>query len=147
MPSKYWQLLIHTCPFQSSWSAIGFEKDLARWVVILWLFVTVLPFVMSTIFPEYEDADNAIRIMSLAVIPSTLNVLYTSKMLANEKSRVVLYGTLSSLISISIGMILLGTIIGLEGIAISYVLAVVAQFIVFRVFDRHYNKGTSNIFA
>ena len=128
------------------------NKKLKFWMIIISIFVTilgvtVLPFVMSTIFPEYEDADNAIRIMSLAVIPSTLNVLYTSKMLANEKSRVVLYGTLSSLISISIGMILLGTIIGLEGIAISYVLAVVAQFIVFRVFDRHYNKGTSNIFA
>ena len=69
------------------------------------------------------------------------NVALKEIHIANEKSRVVLYGTLSSLVSISIGMILLGTIIGLEGIAVSYVLAVVAQFIVFRVFDRYYNKG------
>ena len=121
------------------------NKKLKFWMIIISVLltvlgITILPFVMSSIFPEYDGADNA-------MIPSTLNVLYISKMLANEKSRVVLYGTLSSLISVSLGMIFLGTIIGLEGIAISYVFAVAIQFVVFRIFDRYYNKGTPNIFA
>jgi len=116
-------------------------------VLLTILGITVLPIIMSTVFPEYEEVDNAIRIMSLAVIPSTLNVLYTSKLLGNEKSRIVLYGTLSSLITITFGMIILGQLIGLEGIAISWVLAVVIQFLIFKIFERFYNKGTLGIFS
>lgn len=102
--------------------------------------ITVVPVLIPQYFSKYREASDAIRIMSIAVIPSTINQLYSSKFLALEKSKIVLFGTFSSLITIIVGMITLGSVMGLNGIALSFVLAQVAQFIVFITYKRFYIK-------
>ena len=59
-------------------------------IVISVLGITLLPLAITSIFPKYIDSIDAIRIMSLAVLPSTITILYTSKLLSLEKSKGVL---------------------------------------------------------
>ena len=85
--------------------------------------VTLSPYIIPTMFPKYLDVVDSIQIMSVGIIPSTISILYTSKFLGLEKSKFVLIGSLLSLSSIVIGIILLGTIYGIIGIAVAFVLS------------------------
>ena len=84
--------------------------------------IIVLPVLIENFFPKYNDAIDAMQIMSISVIPWTVNLLYTSEMLGNEKSRMVLisYGLIT--FTITVGIITLGPIFGITGVAISQLL-------------------------
>jgi len=85
--------------------------------------VTLSPHIIPTMFPKYLDVVDAIQIMSVGIIPSTVSILYTSKFLGLEKSKFVLIGSLLSLITIVTGIVLLGTMYGITGIAVAFVLS------------------------
>lgn len=85
--------------------------------------VTLSPHIIPTMFPKYLDVVVAIQIMSIAVIPSTISILYTSKFLGLEKSKFALLGSLISLITITLGIITLGNILGIVGVALSFLLS------------------------
>jgi len=83
----------------------------------------ILPEIIPAIFPKYIDTVDAIRIMSLTVIPANLVLILWSKFLANEKSLFVLISSLISLTIMVVGIITLGPILGIEGLALTYLLA------------------------
>lgn len=87
------------------------------------LSIILSPHIIPTLFPNYVQVVDAIQIMSLGVISGTITILYTSKFLGLEKSKFVLIGSLLSLITIVIGIILLGDIYGITGIAVAFVLS------------------------
>lgn len=107
-------------------------------VVITILGITVLPTIISEIFPKYINALDAIRIMSLVVIPSTLSILFTSKFLSQENSKTVLVGKLISLMTLIVGILMLGSIYGLNGVAISLVLSSTIE----AIYLIYYNKNS-----
>ena len=61
--------------------------------------------------------------MSVVVIPTTISLILESEFLGNEKSRIILIGTVILLTSLIIGMIVLGSLMGIEGVAYSLVIA------------------------
>ena len=61
--------------------------------------------------------------MSITAIPASITLILTSKFLGMEKSRHVLIGRLISLVSISSGMIILGTYFDIIGLAFAYLIA------------------------
>ena len=83
----------------------------------------VLPFVIPYFFPKFIEVVQVIQIMSLGIIPYTVNMLYTSKFLGLEKSKFVLIGAMISLVTITTGTIFLGIHFGTTGVAVSYLLA------------------------
>ena len=85
--------------------------------------IILSPHIISALFPNYLHVADAIQIMSLGVISGTVTILYTSKFLGSEKSKFVLIGSLLSLITIVIGIVLLGTTYGITGIAVAFVLS------------------------
>ncbi len=85
--------------------------------------IILLPLAITLIFPKYILAVDAIRIMSLAVIPSTISIYYNSKLLSLENSKTVLIGKLISVITMIIGIVVLGNFLDLIGIAIAFVLS------------------------
>lgn len=87
------------------------------------LSIILSPHIIPTLFPNYVQVVDAIQIMNLGVISGTITILYTSKFLGLEKSKFVLIGSLLSLITIVIGIILLGDIYGITGIAVAFVLS------------------------
>lgn len=101
--------------------------------------IVVIPEIISTIFTKYDDSIEAIQIMSLVVVPTTINKVYISKFLSIEKSRFVLTGILTSLVTLVLGIVILGTIYGIVGVATTYVLATITQMIFFICID-FFNK-------
>ena len=84
--------------------------------------VIVLPIIIPQFFPKYVDSVQAIQIMGFSVLPGTISMIYTSKFLSAEKSRFVLFSMFVSLITLITSTIMLGSIFGVFGIAIAYVL-------------------------
>jgi O-antigen/teichoic acid export membrane protein len=88
------------------------------------------PIIIPELFPKYIEAISAIQIMVFSTIPVSVGLIYKSKILSLEKSKFVLIGTLGSLVTIIIGMVVLGTIFGIIGLAIAFVLAVSVEAII-----------------
>ena len=86
-------------------------------IIITILGVTILPDVIDWLFPKYIDATDAIQIMSLAVVPGTIAILYSSKFLGMEKSKVVMIPKLVSLGVMIGGFLYFGPIYGAIGLA------------------------------
>ena len=97
-------------------------------VIVFSVFITILgifvaPILINELFPKFSEAVDAIRIMSLVIIPTTISLILESEFLGNEKSRVVLIGTAILITSLIIGMLVLGSLMGIEGVAYSLVIA------------------------
>ena len=106
--------------------------------------ILVLPKLITLFFPKFIEAVDAIAIMSIAVIPDAITILYSSKMLGKEKSKFVLITKLVALATIIIGFILLGPILGIVGLAITFVIAVTLQASILAVADKIEN-GEQNV--
>ena len=52
------------------------------------------PYVVPILFPQYLEVTEMIQILSISVIPSTLNLNYASKFLGQEKNKIVFGGSL-----------------------------------------------------
>ena len=89
--------------------------------------IFVAPILINELFPKFSEAVDAIRIMSIVVIPTTVSLILESEFLGKEKSRVVLIGTAILLTSFIFGMIVLGSLMGIEGVASSLVIAHTAK--------------------
>jgi len=85
------------------------------------------PLLIPNFFPKYVDAGVAIQIMSLSIIPITIITIYTSRLLAKEKSKFVLIGTSLGVATLVSGIIILGSMYGTMGIAISFVLSTIVE--------------------
>ncbi|MDC0388305.1 hypothetical protein OAM17_03065 [Nitrosopumilus sp.] len=81
------------------------------------------PIVLPLLFPAYIDAILAIQIMSITVIPTSITFIFTSQFLGMEKSRYIMLSKFFSMMIISVGMIILGSLYGMQGLAISYLVA------------------------
>ena len=97
-------------------------------VIVFSVFITILgifvaPILINELFPKFSEAVDAIRIMSLVIIPTTISLILESEFLGNEKSRAVLIGTAILITSLIIGMLVLGSLMGIEGVAYSLVIA------------------------
>lgn len=101
--------------------------------------LTLTPIILPEIFPKYADAVGAIQIMSLAVIPITINLIFTSQLLGLEKSKFVLVGRFIALFTTVISTIMLGTVYGMTGLAIAFLLTSIIQTIV-STYANYYQK-------
>lgn len=109
-------------------------------VVLSLLGIFVAPYFLPVFFPEFSDAVEFLPLVSISLIPSTISSLYISKLLGMELSNYVVYGYLISLTSSIIGILTLGEIWGIPGLAISLVLSSSFQAIFFFIADHFYLK-------
>jgi len=98
--------------------------------------VTLAPYIIPLLFPKFLEVVFAIQILSIAVIPGAAALSYTSKFLGNEQSKFPLFGIAIQVIVSVIGIISLGTLFGITGVAISYVLASSVNFIFLFIMDK-----------
>ena len=115
--------------------AIGVKNtNLKKYAFYLSTVVTIItilfsPIIIPHILPQFEESIQVIQIMSLAFVPSSLSILYSSELLGSERTKVILIGTIISISILSVGIVLLGSNYGLLGITISFVLAKIGEFI------------------
>ena len=105
-------------------------------IIIAVLGVTILPNVIDWIFPKFIDAKDAIQIMSIGVIPGTISIIYGSKFLAMEKSKIVMIPKLISLGIVIGGFLYFGPIYGTVGLAWVIVTALIQESIFLFIMNR-----------
>ena len=105
-------------------------------IIITLLIISLAPYIMPIIFPEYVEVISAIQIIGLAIIPSTITLLLTSKILGNEESKILL-STRIIFAAIFIGLVVtLTPIYGIVGTTMGFVIASVAQCIILIVYSK-----------
>jgi len=99
--------------------------------ILAFLGVTLSPFVLPALFPKFTDAIEVIQIISLSIIPATIN---------NGLSKVVLIGS-GVFLSIQITSIfVMGQIYGINGIATALLIAASAEAIFLVIMNRIFYK-------
>jgi len=90
---------------------------------LAFLGIVVVPILIPIFFEKYTNVIDIIQIMSLSVIPITINLFYYAKFLASENGKVPLYAGIISSSIMTVGMLSLGSLFEAKGIAITHVIA------------------------
>lgn len=109
-------------------------------VLLAFLGVFLAPILIPIVFPQYEESLSLIPVLSISLIPATIASMYTSKFLGKEKSSYILIGFVISAISLVLGILILGEIFQVVGLAIAYVLSISVQAIFLLVIN-YIKKG------
>jgi O-antigen/teichoic acid export membrane protein len=96
-------------------------------IILAILGIILAPIILPIMFPKFIVAIEVIQIVSISVIPSTINLMYISKFLGNEKSKIILIGSGIFLLVQIIGILVLGELLGVNGVAIALVLGSSAE--------------------
>ena len=132
MPSIFYKYLL---PEESTGTK---NKQVKIIIIIFSIFLSILgifiaPILIESFFPKFVEAIDAIKIMSLVVVPGSISLILESQFLGNEKSKIVMIGTGISLAILTSGMIILGSWIGISGVAWSLVLATTVKTIFYLI--------------
>ena len=100
-------------------------------ISILGIFIA--PMLIENFFHKFIEAIDAIKIMSLVVIPGSIALILEAQFLGKERSKIVIIGTGISLVLLTIGMIVLGSWFGITGVAWSLVIATTAKTIFYLI--------------
>lgn len=105
-------------------------------VLLAFLSVILAPIIIPSLFPKFTEAVQVIQIISISIIPATIYSTYISKFLGMAKSKIVVIGS-GLYLGIQIPAILvLSTIWGVNGAAVSAVIATTIHAIYFVLVDR-----------
>ena len=111
--------------------------------VFVFIGVVIAPIIIPHYFQKYTDVIDIIQIMSFSVIPITISLFYFAKFLAIENGKIPLYGgIISSSIMIS-GMIVLGTVFGAKGIAITHVISYSSLCLFYYIVNKKIERQTN----
>ncbi len=83
----------------------------------------VVPFVVNRLFPSFAESIVVVQIMCLAVIPSTISAILNASLLGKSKSGPVLVAGVIYMMFLVAGLLLLGQVFGVYGLAITLVIA------------------------
>ena len=113
--------------------------------MIIGMIITVIaiglaPTVIHPLFPKFEQVIEPIQILSLCVIPGTINTFYLSKFLGIEKSKIILISYVISICILSVCMVILGEIFGINGLAIAVVFSSIGSCLFLLAMDKKYFK-------
>jgi O-antigen/teichoic acid export membrane protein len=96
----------------------------------------IVPQIIPIYFPNFIDSIQVIPILSLAVIPNTISLLYSSKFLGAEKSRFILIGSIINLGTYLPLILFLGEAYLSQGISISYLISAIIYCLFLVIMDK-----------
>ena len=117
------------------------DKKLVKMTMVFSIGLAILgvilaPIFLPYLFPKFKESIEIIQIMSLAIIPTTINLIYSSKFFSLEKSRIVLIGSLTYLGVQTLAIFVLGKIFGINGAAAAPVLGAICSAIYLLTADK-----------
>ena len=121
------------------------NRKLKKATILVSVFLAILgislsPIVLPVLFPEFKEAIEVIQIISLAIIPISINLVYISKFLGNGKSKVVLGGSGIYLLVQILSITILGQLYGITGVSFAVVLASASEATYLISMDRFFRK-------
>ena len=105
------------------------------------LSIILSPILLPILFPQFTEAIVVIQIMSVSIVPSAIASTYISKYLGSENSKIVIVGSGLYLSVQVVSIIILGSIYGLNGAALSVVISALIQMMYFVMIDKLYYKN------
>jgi len=137
----------YTLPQDASGSP---KEKLKRYTLFITIGMALLgiflsPYVIPVVFPQYADAVPIIQILSLAIVPRTVSQLFLSKFLGMEKSKYIVVGVGIFLCVQIPGIYVLGSIYGINGVAVSLVLAEIIQAVFLLLVNRIQNNNHGKV--
>lgn len=109
-------------------------------IILAFLGIVLSPIVLPVFFPKFLEAIQVVQIVSLSIIPATINLIYVSKFLSNGLSKIVLIGS-GVFLSIQItGILMFGQIYGVNGIAMALVIATSVETVFLVIINRIFYK-------
>lgn len=115
-------------------------------IIITILVFLLAPVILKVFFPNYINSLNSIRILSMGIIPMMITSTLNSKFLAMKLTRFVLISSIIYQVTQIILIIILGRQFGIEGIALSVVIAMIVQITFLGVAQLRINrKNVQNI--
>jgi O-antigen/teichoic acid export membrane protein len=96
-------------------------------VLLVSILILTVPYAITAFFPKYMDAIISIQIILLAGIPLTISSIYNSILLAHGNAKNAVYGTFIYLGFQSMGIIILGSVLGLIGLSLSTTISATIQ--------------------
>ena len=105
-------------------------------IIVVIFTIIFAPVILPVLFPKFIHAIEIIQIMSLATIFVSISLMYTSKFLARENSGIVFIGSGIRLSVQTLLVITLGWIYGINGVAVSFVIASASESIWFILITR-----------
>jgi O-antigen/teichoic acid export membrane protein len=134
-------LLLSTTVFQFTIpedSSGMMHTKLKKYTVIFSILISLFgifltPFLVPIFLTEFTESIPIIQIMSIAVVPYSISLMYTSKFLGDEKIKIVIIGKILSVMSLIIGIVVLGNFYGIIGVAISFTLSSIIMMVYFYI--------------
>jgi len=116
------------------------NKKLKKLLILFSILISLLgyftsPFLIENFFSQYSESIIPIQIISFAVIPATISLILSAKILSLEKSRYLIIAIVAQLITVIFGVIILGTLFGIIGIAFSFLLSNSINTIILLIFN------------
>lgn len=102
--------------------------------------IILAPIILPIFFPNFIEAVSIVQIMSVALIPNSINLMYVSKLLGNEKIKIVIIGQGFGLTGMIGGIFVLGNIFGILGAAMGFTIGLVTETIYFFIMMRLLRK-------
>ena len=115
-------------------------------LAIVGLGFLLIPLLFPILFPDYVDSSTMIQIMIISLIPTTINLMYSSKFYAIEKSNFIFIGSIISILIQIPLLIILGTMWQGVGLATALILAYSGESIYFFIVDKtvKHNEYSNN---
>lgn len=122
IPQIVWKYIL---PYDS----VGVENKKLKQILVLVSVVlaivsfTVFPSFIELLFPQYSETIDVTKIISVAIIPATVFLIYHSKFLGMEKSKYIFISSAILTAVQILGIIILGNLYQIQGMAMAIVLA------------------------
>ena len=91
------------------------------------IFFLSAPFIIDRMFPSFHDSILATQIMIVGTVPLTISLTINAKMLASENSKYVLFAAIIYTSSQFALIYILGRALGITGLALSTLIALIAE--------------------
>jgi O-antigen/teichoic acid export membrane protein len=96
-------------------------------VLIVILSYFLIPLAIPAFLPDYENIIIPIQVMIFGLIPITISILYESKLLGHENSKIILISTTLQIAIFYLLIIILGKEFSIFGIAIAFLSATIVR--------------------
>ena len=110
--------------------------------IVTTLTIILSPILIPELFPKFVEAIEVIQIMSIGIFPAAMSLILTSELLGNERTSSVVIGVVIGIITLVLGVLILGELWGLVGMSIALVLGKILQCITLLILK---NKNLKNI--
>jgi O-antigen/teichoic acid export membrane protein len=98
-------------------------------VILVAISIIIIPYFINTFFSKYSDSIFPMMIVSFGIIPLTISAIHESELAGMGNIRFIVIGSIISVIVYFILLVVLGNILGLFGMAISFLISTVVRMI------------------